>query len=167
MSPNPSHRHRAQVSKPLPHSITHLQHALYIHLLKMTVLQAARAIGPNISNIEKVTPDPSPIPSPQITISGHEVFPESKTRFATEPYTILEEPNRTGRKIKVIAIGAGASSINLAHDIDIHPLDIDFVAYEKNPEIGGTWYENRYPGVACDIPSVVYQLSWAPAPPAS
>lgn len=25
--------------------------------------------------------------------------------------------------------------------------------YEKNPKFGGCWYENRYPGVACDIPS--------------
>ena len=28
------------------------------------------------------------------------------------------------------------------------PLDyIDFTIYEKNPEVGGTWYENVYPGV--------------------
>jgi hypothetical protein len=79
------------------------------------------------------------------------------------PYTILEEPNRVGKKIRVIAIGAGASALNFAHDVDTNPLNIDLVLYEKNPEIGGTWFENRYPGCACDIPSVVYQLSWAPS----
>lgn len=80
-----------------------------------------------------------------------------------QKYTVLEEPNRVGKKIKVITIGAGASSLNFAHDIDTNPLDIDLTIYEKNPEIGGTWFENRYPGCACDIPSVVYQLSWAPS----
>lgn len=60
-----------------------------------------------------------------------------------EPYTILEQPNRKGRKIKVITIGAGASALNFAHDIDTSPCDVDLTIYEKNPEIGGTWYENR------------------------
>lgn len=27
---------------------------------------------------------------------------------------------------------------------------------------GGTWFENRYPGVRCDIPANVYQTSFAP-----
>lgn len=34
--------------------------------------------------------------------------------------------------------------------------------YEKNPDIGGTWYENRYPGCACDIPSHNYTFSFEP-----
>lgn len=36
--------------------------------------------------------------------------------------------------------------------------------YEKNPVVGGTWFENRYPGCACDIPSHNYQYSWEPNP---
>jgi len=79
------------------------------------------------------------------------------------PYTILEEPNRVGRPVRVITIGAGASALNFAHDIDTSPLEIQLVMYEKNPELGGTWFENKYPGCACDIPSVNYQLSWAPS----
>jgi len=58
------------------------------------------------------------------------------------PYTIIEEPNRVGKKIKVITIGAGASALNFAHDIDTNPLDIELTLYEKNPEIGGTWFES-------------------------
>ncbi|KIX00123.1 uncharacterized protein Z518_10260 [Rhinocladiella mackenziei CBS 650.93] len=41
-------------------------------------------------------------------------------------------------------------------------LNLDLVVYDKNPEVGGTWYENRYPGVACDIPAHVYQASFEP-----
>ncbi|KAL4924805.1 flavin-containing monooxygenase [Aspergillus undulatus] len=42
--------------------------------------------------------------------------------------------------------------------------NIAFQCYDKNPEVGGTWFENRYPGCACDIPSVNYQFSWHPKP---
>ncbi|OJJ44468.1 hypothetical protein ASPZODRAFT_161036 [Penicilliopsis zonata CBS 506.65] len=45
----------------------------------------------------------------------------------------------------------------------INSLDLDLVCYDKNPSIGGTWYENKYPGCGCDIPSVNYQFSWAPS----
>lgn len=74
-------------------------------------------------------------------VSGNKV--EKATATEEEPYKILEEPNRRGRKIRVITIGAGASALNFAHDIDTSPLDIELAIYEKNPEIGGTWYENR------------------------
>jgi cation diffusion facilitator CzcD-associated flavoprotein CzcO len=36
--------------------------------------------------------------------------------------------------------------------------------YEKNPKVGGTWYENRYPGCKCDIPAHNYQYSWKTNP---
>ncbi|CAG8020939.1 unnamed protein product [Penicillium salamii] len=81
-----------------------------------------------------------------------------------KPYEIVEQPSRYRRKIRIIVIGAGASALNFAHDIDTSSLDTELVLYEKNPEIGGTWYENRYPGCGCDIPSVNYQFSWAPSP---
>ncbi|CAH0042269.1 unnamed protein product [Clonostachys rhizophaga] len=78
-------------------------------------------------------------------------------------YQILEKPSRSGRKIRIICLGGGASALNLAHEVSISSLDLDLVCYEKNPSIGGTWYENRYPGCGCDIPSVNYQFSWAPS----
>lgn len=80
------------------------------------------------------------------------------------PYTIQETPLGTARPIRVIAIGAGASGLNLAHKIQNHMQNIDLTLYEKNPEVGGTWYENRYPGCACDIPSHNYQFTWEPNP---
>ncbi|KAL4935626.1 hypothetical protein BDV06DRAFT_234137 [Aspergillus oleicola] len=79
-------------------------------------------------------------------------------------YQIIEESSRIGRKIRIIVIGCGASAINLAHEVDISSLDLDLVCYDKNPSIGGTWYENKYPGCGCDIPSINYQFSWAPSP---
>ncbi|KAF4450529.1 hypothetical protein F53441_6384 [Fusarium austroafricanum] len=41
---------------------------------------------------------------------------------------------------------------------------VDFQVFEKSADIGGTWFENRYPGCACDVPSHCYQYSFAPNP---
>ena len=53
-------------------------------------------------------------------------------------YTILEQPSRVTRPIKVIAVGAGASALNFAHEVSTSDLDVELVCYEKNPSIGGT-----------------------------
>ncbi|KAK4910101.1 hypothetical protein LTR66_017457 [Elasticomyces elasticus] len=68
------------------------------------------------------------------------------------------------RKLKVIVLGSGMSGINFFKYAEDKATDLDIVCYEKNEDIGGTWLENRYPGCACDIPSVVYQFPWRPAP---
>ena len=35
---------------------------------------------------------------------------------------------------------------------------------ERNPDVGGTWWANTYPGCACDVPSHLYSFSFAPNP---
>src|SRR6185503_1457665 len=40
----------------------------------------------------------------------------------------------------------------------------DFTIYEKASRLGGTWRENTYPGIACDVPSHLYSYSFAPNP---
>ncbi|KAL2834152.1 putative MoxY [Aspergillus pseudoustus] len=75
-------------------------------------------------------------------------------------YKIRESHMGTKRKLKVIFMGMGCSGINFAHQLRQKTEDIELVIYEKNNDIGGTWLENRYPGCACDIPSVCYQYSW-------
>lgn len=61
----------------------------------------------------------------------------------TETYVVTEAPLGTSRAIKVITIGAGASGLNLARHIELHLQNVEHVIYEKNPEVGGTWFENR------------------------
>ena len=67
-----------------------------------------------------------------------------------------------GRPIRVLIIGAGLSGIALYIRLLQHVPAAQVTIIEKNPQAGGTWYENRYPGVACDIPSHVYQYSFEP-----
>ncbi len=64
---------------------------------------------------------------------------------------VLEQAMFTPRKLRLVCIGAGFSGLTLAHKIsqELRLEDkLDLQIYEKNPEVGGTWYENRYPGIA-------------------
>src|SRR3546814_9203334 len=38
----------------------------------------------------------------------------------------------------------------------------DETVFEKAGEVGGTWRENTYPGIACDVPSHLYSYSFSP-----
>ena len=40
----------------------------------------------------------------------------------------------------------------------------DVVVFEKAERVGGVWHHNTYPGAACDIPSHLYEFSFAPNP---
>jgi heterodisulfide reductase subunit A-like polyferredoxin len=53
------------------------------------------------------------------------------------------------RPMKVIVIGAGISGILASIRLPRRISNLDLVVYDKNPEVGGTWYENKYPGIAC------------------
>ena len=46
----------------------------------------------------------------------------------------------------VVVIGAGMGGLNAA--VQLEHAGIDFTVLEKNPEVGGTWFENSYPGRA-------------------
>lgn len=56
---------------------------------------------------------------------------------------ITDKPIDEARPLKVIYIGAGVSGILAAIEFRKLVSSLDLVIYEKNPEIGGTWYENR------------------------
>ncbi|TFK83066.1 FAD/NAD(P)-binding domain-containing protein [Polyporus arcularius HHB13444] len=64
------------------------------------------------------------------------------------------------RPIKVIVIGAGFSGILAGIRFPQKIPNVDLTIYEKSAGVGGTWYNNRYPGVACDIPAHCYQFSF-------
>lgn len=63
--------------------------------------------------------------------------------------------------VAVAIIGTGFAGLCMA--IRLKQAGItDFVLFEKDTEVGGTWRDNHYPGCACDIPSNLYSFSFAP-----
>lgn len=64
---------------------------------------------------------------------------------------------------RVAIFGAGASAIAAAYYLREAGIT-DIAIFEKADTPGGTWRDNRYPGVACDVPSHLYRYSFAPNP---
>ncbi len=63
----------------------------------------------------------------------------------------------------VAVIGAGFAGITLGVRLLQAGID-DVVILERGDDVGGVWRENTYPGCACDVPSALYSLSFAPNP---
>jgi cation diffusion facilitator CzcD-associated flavoprotein CzcO len=69
----------------------------------------------------------------------------------------------SSRHFDTLVIGAGFAGIGAAIKLDEAGFD-DFAVLEKSDNVGGTWRDNTYPGCACDVPSAVYQFSFAQNP---
>lgn len=91
----------------------------------------------------------------------HTAFPKTNgiTNGTSHPskheaaaFTLHDTEVENFRPIKVIVIGAGYSGIYHAIRIPERLKNCELVVYDKNAGIGGTWFENRYPGCACDVP---------------
>jgi len=67
------------------------------------------------------------------------------------------------RPLRFAIVGAGMSGILAAIRLEEAGYR-DVVIYEKADRLGGTWRENTYPGIACDVPSHLYSYSFAPNP---
>ncbi|MEO0879224.1 MAG: NAD(P)/FAD-dependent oxidoreductase [Pseudomonadota bacterium] len=64
---------------------------------------------------------------------------------------------------RIAILGAGFSGMTMAIQLQRRGWS-NFVIYEKGDDVGGTWRENTYPGVACDVPSHLYSFSFEPNP---
>jgi hypothetical protein len=64
-------------------------------------------------------------------------------RTNTRGYTIREEPMGMRKPLRIIVLGAGSSGINFCKIAEEKLKNIKIVCYEKDKEVGGTWYENR------------------------
>ncbi|MEZ0154570.1 MAG: flavin-containing monooxygenase [Candidatus Reddybacter sp.] len=68
---------------------------------------------------------------------------------------------KEGRTPRIAIVGAGLSGIGAV--IALRQAGYtDLTVYEKADKIGGTWRDNRYPGLSCDVPSYWYSYSFEP-----
>ncbi len=91
-----------------------------------------------------------------IRIMKDEPLSSAKARRGESNVSNFTEP-------RIVIIGAGMAGILSV--IKLREAGYrDFVVYEKSGRIGGTWRENTYPGVACDVPAHLYTYSFEPNP---
>jgi cation diffusion facilitator CzcD-associated flavoprotein CzcO len=67
------------------------------------------------------------------------------------------------RPVETVIIGSGFSGLLAAIRLQKNDCN-DFVILERNPELGGTWQVNSYPGAEVDIPTSLYCISFVPYP---
>ncbi|AWB81081.1 4-hydroxyacetophenone monooxygenase [Corynebacterium yudongzhengii] len=82
-------------------------------------------------------------------------FPDQKARGPA--------PEPTSREASVIVVGGGFSGLGLGVHLRRRGIR-DFLILDRNPQFGGCWWDNTYPGVACDVPSHLYSFSFRQNP---
>jgi cation diffusion facilitator CzcD-associated flavoprotein CzcO len=67
------------------------------------------------------------------------------------------------RDLQICIVGAGMSGLLMGIRLKEDEIE-SFRIYEKAASLGGTWRENTYPGLTCDVPSFFYSYSFEPNP---
>lgn len=81
-----------------------------------------------------------PIPAPYNSTEAY----RAKDELA---YLLSQVPLGTSRPVRVIVVGAGLSGLAFAREVEVGTLqNVQLEIFEKNSGVGGTWFENRYPG---------------------
>lgn len=76
---------------------------------------------------------------------------------------MTQRPTSAAHAVRVLIIGSGFAGIGAAIMLRARGIG-DLVILERAASLGGTWRDNRYPGCACDVESVLYSFSFAPNP---
>jgi cation diffusion facilitator CzcD-associated flavoprotein CzcO len=78
-------------------------------------------------------------------------------RQTSLPWVLVNDAGE--RSLDVVVVGAGFAGLYALHKLRGQGLAVRVV--EAAPELGGTWYYNRYPGARCDVESVDYCYSFS------
>jgi cation diffusion facilitator CzcD-associated flavoprotein CzcO len=66
--------------------------------------------------------------------------------------------------VDVLVVGVGFGGLAALHRLTIDHPGLRTLAIERADGPGGVWRDNDYPGAACDVPTSLYSLSFAPNP---
>ncbi|WP_336951320.1 NAD(P)/FAD-dependent oxidoreductase [Sphingobium aromaticivastans] len=80
-----------------------------------------------------------------------------------EGYMTADRQDGRKKALRFVVIGAGMAGILAGVKLKAAGRT-NFAIYEKGHAVGGTWRENRYPGLTCDVPAHCYTYSFAPNP---
>jgi 4-hydroxyacetophenone monooxygenase len=98
-----------------------------------------------------------------LAVASGDVVPEEygpmiASVIATTADEVPPQLDWSGRK--AVIMGAGISG--LATAIHLQKLGLPFVIFERKEDLGGSWFESRYPGCGVDTPSHIYEFSFFP-----
>ncbi|OBI44399.1 NAD(P)/FAD-dependent oxidoreductase [Mycobacterium sp. E796] len=71
----------------------------------------------------------------------------------------VRSDRRVAPEVDAVVVGAGFAGLYAVHKLRSDGLSVR--VFESGPDIGGTWYFNRYPGARCDVESVDYCYSFS------
>jgi 4-hydroxyacetophenone monooxygenase len=100
----------------------------------------------------------APIPEQYVDFLIDELALKGKT--SKDPHFEAPELQAAARKMKVLVVGAGMSG--LLTGIRLLQAGVPFEIVDKNPDVGGTWFENTYPGCRVDNSNHMYSYSFEP-----
>ena len=126
---------------------------------------ATRAILDMQAGAPLALPEPSPdLLARMLTVSMAEDVPDNYGENIAAGLGIGPDARRpqrlnTPEGFRVLIVGAGISGI--CAGIRLQQAGIPFEIWEKDDAVGGTWYENRYPGCGVDTPNHLYSFSFA------
>lgn len=72
---------------------------------------------------------------------------------------VSDSAERQATSVDAVVVGAGFAGLYALHELRTRGLSTR--VFEAAPEVGGTWYFNRYPGARCDVESVDYSFSFS------
>jgi cation diffusion facilitator CzcD-associated flavoprotein CzcO len=84
-------------------------------------------------------------------------FSGALAKYAVDPWSEGKGPERAPitDEVEVLFIGGGFSALLTAARLRERGVESIRIV-ERGGDVGGTWYWNRYPGAACDVPSYDY-----------
>lgn len=126
-----------------------------------------------ISKLQEGKAPAVPAPSPELTVRMMSVCMGEEVGAEYGPMLSSELARRTGALrsetefsrtdhppgFNVLVIGAGVAGIAAAHQLE--DMQVPYTILDKQPEPGGVWWQNTYPGAGVDTPSHLYSFSFA------
>jgi len=134
--------------------------------------EAAAAIRAHLDGKPLALPNPSiDILRRQMDFVAGAPIPEQYVDFLVDELTLKGQSSKdpqfdqprlkeAARKLKVLVVGAGMSG--LLTGIRLSQAGVPFEIVDKNPDVGGTWFENTYPGCRVDNSNHMYSYSFEP-----
>ncbi|RMZ67005.1 flavin-binding monooxygenase [Pyrenophora seminiperda CCB06] len=108
--------------------------------------------------------DPDVDRDDEAVTGGRELWGSIQREGTHEIWGPREVGNKDHTNAAVVIIGAGISGMCMAIDLIKRNQCHNFIIVEKSSSVGGTWYDNKYPGCCCDVWSTLYSYSFEQNP---